>query len=570
MQPVNLVEILTVAYNLGSAPKVGLYLLINKMIKESFDTQFTMETFNKLNRSYLKCMLQSNEMTSENKERLLRSNLFSNAEIIEILNYKMNRVELRNDGINIMKNMVTENFERAKSIILDPSIHSEYAENILSTQSDSLAQILDISYALYLKYPEKLDRFLSAMAEGCNENGAMALLIKIEERQPGTMANIFSNINVSQKCMAKILGSELMPPEKALNIFVIIYSSNLQMAIGILSEMAQAQISINRTHGSNTNSQNATLIFQSVASNCADAADIVFHEKFLPSSAAFFMEKHMSTKKIAEILRCAHGQGKVGKITEFLTLMIPNARTQSNLVRWGKVPKILSQLTPLEVDSIFNENLLRGLTQEIRAKMEEMRSSCAGIIWHFDVDMQHYDEEFIIRFQSSTAAVEQTENQSDNVSQSVTVDKEQIVSISSDGISPGTNVPDEKTPTVENKISNGEIPSGKEVYVDKILSAKSDTPALSHPGWLGKIFMGTVGKVLAAVAIIAGFGLVLWAVILWPLAACIGAGGAAAALAAAIFYQGRSTNQMKSAQVNLPPSKGNALPEVVDFQDICI
>ncbi|MDR1438254.1 MAG: hypothetical protein LBI69_04335 [Puniceicoccales bacterium] len=68
-------------------------------------------------------------------------------------------------------------------------------------------------------------------------------------------------------------------------------------------------------------------------------------------------------------------------------------------------------------------------------------------------------------------------------------------------------------------------------------------------GWLGRISTEAVSKVLAvALAVIASSVLALWAIILWPLATCIGAGGAAVALTIAIFFRDRSANEKKSPE----------------------
>ncbi|MDR1437596.1 MAG: hypothetical protein LBI69_00880 [Puniceicoccales bacterium] len=429
---------------------------------------------------------------------------------------------LIDDGkaIEIFKNLYAKNLE-----------HNRDCKKVVCIWSDMLSAN---------KSPDRATRILVNLYDD-SSNHEMALKI------------LFNSSPESSGCF---LANGLMTEGKAIEVFKEFYAKDYRMATDALIMIASWRFD---------SSKRSPVIFLEMAKNREDAAKILL-EGF--ASCEILANAYVSFQNMANILTMIYSPNRVNEIVHLLVEMtrVPESKSHE------KIAKALAQM-----DQDTADLLLKGMAskqckgiEEIQLNVEKIRSQCIEPDQELELAMQHHDAEFIIRFQSSTAAVEQTENQSDNVSQSVTVDKEQIVSISSDGISPKTNVLDEETPTVENKIFNGEIPSEKEVYVDKILSTKSDTPALSHPGWLGKIFMGTVGKVLAAVAIIAGSGLALWAVILWPLAACIGAGCAAVALAAAIFYQGRSANHVKSTQVNLPPSEGNGLSEVVDLQDICI
>ncbi|MDR1438174.1 MAG: hypothetical protein LBI69_03910, partial [Puniceicoccales bacterium] len=66
----------------------------------------------------------------------------------------------------------------------------------------------------------------------------------------------------------------------------------------------------------------------------------------------------------------------------------------------------------------------------------------------------------------------------------------------------------------------------------------------------------------------AGSGLALWAITLWPLATCIGAGCAAVTLAAVAFFRNRSANERKALEMDSSISNGVDLPEVADIQII--
>jgi hypothetical protein len=260
-------------------------------------------------------------------------------------------------------------------------------------------------------------------------------------------------------------------------------------------------------------SNRANVIFLQMSENCEDAAKILLSEKIRAINAGFFLSNAaISPERMAEILIAALSSDaaaemvKKSRIAHILDVMYSFGGRQE------KVVAALRQMDQSVADSLLSMDSLSRYAQIIRAHMWGVNKSSHAF---FDENMQCYEKEFIANFQSAITgtAVEETENHSD-----------------------------------------GE---------DSLIGSEVSTP--DQPGWLRRIFTETVVKVLGALAVAAGSGLALWAITLWPLATCIGAGCAVIALAAVAFFRNRNANERKALEMDSSISNGVDLPGVVDI-----
>ncbi|MDR1438172.1 MAG: hypothetical protein LBI69_03900 [Puniceicoccales bacterium] len=339
-------------------------------------------------------------------------------------------------------------------------------------------------------------------------NEKIAILLKLYENDndKDNALKILCHENISVSIIKKLLTNSSVNENMAAEIFKGLLAKKPEKAVEALEEMTR--------HGE----MRALEIFLQMAKNCEDAAKILLSEKINSIIVGLFLATvAISPESMARILTAALSSNaatemvKKSRIAHILDAMCSFGGRQE------KVVAALRQMDQDAVDSLFRVAPLRRYGRKIRAEMGRTNT---------ETNMQCHEEEFIANFQSAITGTE--------------IDK---VEDPSDGeILRGQNRSDG-----EDSLINLEMPTAK------------------HPGWLEKIFTGTVGKVLAAVAAAAGSGLALWAVILWPLATCIGAGCAVVALAAVAFFRDRSANERKALEANSDTFAGDDLLEIADI-----
>ncbi|MDR1437597.1 MAG: hypothetical protein LBI69_00885 [Puniceicoccales bacterium] len=414
-------------------------------------------------------------------------------------------------------------------ILLDERMEPRSIGDILTCNLIDSEKRYFLFEKIYSANPKKAIDVFKEMVQYSRSDKIIKILLKIEKDDsenptaPRRVLEVFLDEIVTASEVENILANNSLPnlvasdlfeamhlanPGKANRIFALmIYKRHIFRATKIFLKLYDGEINHQRTLGilcSDVVEPALAGIFFISNSLTDDKAMEIFKNLCVEN----FQKAFSIIKEIAQPLTYnLYSPDAVNKIALMLSSMLSTPEFQM------KIARALIRMDQDKVDALLSSQYLAVYALNIRSAMAKLKSLLAREAKTLESAMRRYDEEFIIHIQPPTAdAAGQSENQTASVAQAIGVGMGQIAII-----------------------SGGEIPSGKNGCVDKILSAKSDTQALSHPGWLGKIFMGTAGKVLAAVAIIAGSGLALWAAILWPLAACIVAAGAAAALAAAIF-----------------------------------
>jgi hypothetical protein len=335
-----------------------------------------------------------------------------------------------------------------------------------------------------------------------------------------------------------LLESFLISVDMGTEIFQEFFLKNSERAIEVLCEMAQYS------------AMKCAKFFAKVVKNCEEAAKILLREEITHEKAAFFLaDTAISAEKMAEILTAIYYSNAADEMAKRHKMVHILMSMYCDRISKKKLAAALLQMNQSVVDLLLSMNPLGYYEGIVRAQMEKMRLLQANI----GKFIECHEEEFIANFQHSTSDVETGK-----------VENPSGIRISQEETSQTSNAEMDKV----EEPSDGEILRGQNRFDGEGSLINPEMPTAEHPGWLEKIFTGTVGKVLVAVAVAVGSGLALWAVILWPLATCIGAGCAVVTLVTVAFFRNRNANERKALEMDSSVSDGVDLPKVANIQII--
>jgi hypothetical protein len=326
---------------------------------------------------------------------------------------------------------------------------------------------------------------------------------------------ILSDDTIKPKDIIKLLLNDSLDDDNAAKILKDLLVENFEKAIKVLLKMTEYTLPLKKR---------AAVLFCELMKNCDDAVEIFLNDAITCNHVCgIFESKHISSVQMANVLITIYTPDTVNKIAEVLRFVCCTSKLRS------KVARALRQMDPDKVDSLLDTQFLSPYASAIRSMME--------MTTEFKPMTHCYEEEFAVRFHALNAEVEQGESESTDIPQNEAM-------------------PADKFPLDEN-IPSDEIPLADDVDDGEISLETSETPPPSFLEQFREFFKGSADNLLIVAAVAVVSGLALWAVVLWPLAALIGAGCTAVTLSAILLFRNRSANGSKSQEVNPLNFDGN-------------